>query len=183
MSTRSFIAKQIGENKFRTIYCHSDGYLTYNGAMLLDHYNTPEKLDALLNLGDISYLAPKIDPDPDSPHSFDNGKRQEGVVLAYGRDRGEKGTEAKEYTLEQLTDEDNWTEYVYFLDSNNCWKYCTSGNMTINDVKEDLNKEYESFGIERPKGYYGFLDKQIAEEFKNLQKENQSSVNPQLSFM
>ena len=52
MSTRSYIAKQIGDNKYRTIYCHSDGYLTYNGAMLLDHYNSPEKLDELLRLGD-----------------------------------------------------------------------------------------------------------------------------------
>ena len=37
MSTRSYIAKQIGDNQFHTIYCHSDGYLTHNGAMLLDH--------------------------------------------------------------------------------------------------------------------------------------------------
>ena len=86
MSTRSYIAKQIGDNKYRTIYCHSDGYLTYNGAMLLDHYNSPEKLDELLRLGDLSCLGVNINPDPSRPHSFDHKKRQDGVTVAYGRD-------------------------------------------------------------------------------------------------
>ena len=40
MSTRSFIAKQIGKDAYLTVYCHSDGYLTYNGALLLGCYNT-----------------------------------------------------------------------------------------------------------------------------------------------
>ena len=94
MSTRSLIAKKISEDKYLTIYCHSDGYLTYNGALLLDHYNSTEQVDKLLALGDISYLAERLEPDPSSPHSFDYDKRQEGVTLASGRDRGEKGTEA-----------------------------------------------------------------------------------------
>lgn len=59
MSTRSLIAKENDDGTFRTVYCHHDGYLTYNGAMLLDHYNTPERIDKLLDLGDLSFLAPK----------------------------------------------------------------------------------------------------------------------------
>ena len=90
MSTRSYIAKQIGENQYKTIYCHSDGYLTHNGAMLFDHYSNADKLDELLNLGDISYLAPNIYPDPSKPHSFKYDERQDGVIVAYGRDRGDK---------------------------------------------------------------------------------------------
>ncbi len=57
MSTRSFIAKQIEKDAYLTVYCHNDGYLTYNGALLLDCYNTPEQVDELLKLGDLSYLA------------------------------------------------------------------------------------------------------------------------------
>ena len=90
MSTRSLIAMQIEEDKYRTIYCHSDGYLTYNGAMLLDYYNTPEKVKELIDLGSISFLAKKLNPDPSKPHSFNYDERQEDVVVAYGRDRGEK---------------------------------------------------------------------------------------------
>lgn len=127
MSTRSLIAKKIGEDKYLTIYCHSDGYLTYNGALLLDHYNTPEQVDKLLALGDISYLAERLEPDPSLPHSFDYDERQEGVTLAYGRDRGEKGTEAREATLADLDDESNWTEYVYIYDENGKWKYFKAG--------------------------------------------------------
>lgn len=82
MSTRSLIAKKIGEDKYLTIYCHSDGYLTYNGALLLDHYNLTDQVDKLLALGDISYLAERLEPDPSLPHSFDYDKRQEGVTLA-----------------------------------------------------------------------------------------------------
>lgn len=107
ISTRSYIAKKIGEDEYLTIYCHADGYLTYNGAMLLDHYNTPERVDALLALGDLSTLQEKLEPDPNLPHSFDYNERQEGVTVAYGRDRGETGTEARVATLADLNDESN----------------------------------------------------------------------------
>ena len=104
MSTRSYIAKQIDTNKYLTIYCHSDGYLTYNGAMLIDYYNTEEKVDALLKLGNISFLEKKLYPDPGKEHSFDYDKRQEGVVVAYGRDRGDKDSEAFVAAMEDLDD-------------------------------------------------------------------------------
>ena len=40
MSTRSFICVEQDDGSYKGVYCHSDGYLTYNGAMLLDHYNS-----------------------------------------------------------------------------------------------------------------------------------------------
>lgn len=43
MSTRSFIAKQTGEDEYLTVYCHSDGYLTYNGALLLTATTRPNR--------------------------------------------------------------------------------------------------------------------------------------------
>ena len=88
MSTRSFIAKQTGADEYLTVYCHSDGYLTYNGALLLDCYNTPEQVDELLKLGDLSYLAESLHPNPGMPHAFDYDKRQSGVTVAYGRTEG-----------------------------------------------------------------------------------------------
>lgn len=73
MSTRSFIAEETGENKYRAVYCHNDGYLTYNGAMLLDHYDSAEAVKHLIDLGDVSFIAQRPDPDPLKPHGFDIG--------------------------------------------------------------------------------------------------------------
>ena len=128
MSTRSFIAKQTGEDEYLTVYCHSDGYLTYNGALLLDCYNTPEQVDELLKLGDLSYLAESLYPNPDYPHSFDYGERQSGVTVAYGRDRGDKDVAAVRMTMAQLDDPNNWTEYVYIFTQENEWKYFAAGH-------------------------------------------------------
>ena len=55
----------------RKIYCHFDGYLTHNGALLLDHYNSPEKVKELIDVGDISVLAKNLNPDPTRKHGFD----------------------------------------------------------------------------------------------------------------
>lgn len=168
MSTRSFIAKQIGEDQYRTVYCHSDGYLTYNGALLLDHYNTPEKVDELLALGDLSVLDTRLYPDPDRPHSFDYDKRQDGVTVAYARDRGDRDTQADIKSLAQLDDPNNWTAYVYIYTKDNEWKYFRAGHSQegLRDVDEDLETAYAEYNLTRPKGYYGFLSESVVEELR-----------------
>lgn len=142
MSTRSFIAKQIGEDQYRTIYCHSDGYLEHNGKVLLAFYNTPEQVDELLALGDLSFLDERPNPDPSQVHSFNNNERQEGVTLAYGRDRGEQGTEAKDMTLAQLDNPDNWTEFVYIFTPDDQWKYFETGQAEqgLRSVQDALDR-------------------------------------------
>ena len=172
MSTRSFIAKQIGEDQYRTVYCHSDGYLTYNGAMLLDRYNTPKKVDELLALGDLSVLNKNLYPNPDRPHGFDYDKRQEDVTVAYGRDRGDRDTQAETKTLAELDDPNNWTAYVYIFTQENTWKYFRAGHSAegLRDVKEDLEQEYAAYGLVRPEGYYGFLSEDIAKQLREEQE-------------
>lgn len=168
MSTRSFIAKQTGEDEYLTVYCHSDGYLTYNGALLLDCYNTPEQVDELLKLGDLSYLAESLYPNPDYPHSFDYGERQSGVTVAYGRDRGDKDVAAVRMTMAQLDDPNNWTEYVYIFTQENEWKYFAAGHSQdgLRDVAEDLEAEYGAYGIRRPQGYHGVITNSLVERIK-----------------
>ena len=56
MSTNSLIAMKTKEGKFRFVYCHSDGYLGYNGMILNDYYKDYNKVEKLINLGDISSL-------------------------------------------------------------------------------------------------------------------------------
>lgn len=62
MSTRSFICKYDTDKKaYRAIYCHFDGYVKGVGAMLDAIYDTESKVDALLDLGDISSLEPTVE--------------------------------------------------------------------------------------------------------------------------
>ena len=177
MSTRSFIAKQIGDDEYLTIYCHSYGYLSYNGAMLIDHYNSEEKVDELLKLGDLSCLCKKLNPDPSKPHSFDYDERQEDVTIAYGRDRGDKNIEAQTLTMKQLDDPDNWTDYVYVFNKDNGWKYFKSGQSEkgLRDIEEDLKKEYAMYGTERIPNHYGFVTQNIVDYLLEQQGLNTSS--------
>lgn len=99
MATRSLIGIMT-ENGIRAIYCHFDGYLSHVGAILCEHYATFERAEALINLGGISTLAPKLAPesefaepeyDSNGPdpvrHSFETP--QKDVTVAYHRDRKE----------------------------------------------------------------------------------------------
>ena len=139
MATRSLIAKQVGEDKFRTIYCHWDGYLEHNGKVLLEHYNTHEKLDELLGLGSISFLAPKVNPDPDKPHTFENP--QQDVVQAYARDRGDEFHPAQDLSYQELTDERSWADYVYVFGEDGKWRYAQpwQEDKSLKDLDEAVN--------------------------------------------
>ena len=59
MSTRSYIGVLGPEGPNPTvkfIYCHWDGNPEHNGLMLAKNFDTPYKVDKLLELGDISAL-------------------------------------------------------------------------------------------------------------------------------
>jgi len=100
MSTRSRIGMVQDDGKVISIYCHWDGYPSNNGAILLKSYKDKEKVARLISLGDISSLEAEIEPKAETApgrysdtkdkmvkHTFDTP--QAGVVIAYGRDRGE----------------------------------------------------------------------------------------------
>ena len=88
MSTRSYITMKTGDDTYRGVYCHYDGYLEYNGRLLLEHYNTQERVEKLLSLGCISSLKEKLEPEAGSRHCFDTPDKD--VTVFYGKDRGEK---------------------------------------------------------------------------------------------
>lgn len=73
------------------IYCHWDGYPENQMPILTGSYSTPEKVQELLALGNLSYLAESIG----EKHDF--GKDVEGWCMAYGRDRGDSKQEAQLY--------------------------------------------------------------------------------------
>jgi hypothetical protein len=88
MSTRSNIAfYDTKAGCVLSIYCHCDGYPKGVGAMLNANYTTESAVRALVALGNLSVLDPKLAPPPGVAHSFD--KPLDGVTIAYHRDRGD----------------------------------------------------------------------------------------------
>lgn len=176
MSTRSLICVEQDDGTYKGVYCHSDGYLTYNGAMLLDHYNSKQKAEEIIALGDLSLLCEKLYPDPDRPHSFNYDERQEDVTVAYGRDRGEKNTEARTISLESA--KESWCEYMYVFGKDGKWRYfyLCEDKPELRDVETDLALEFERMGISRPMGEYGFFPQSRIDELKKEQAQMQKSV-------
>lgn len=138
MSTRSIIAKQVDEDKYLTIFCHYNGYPDDNGATLVKHYNTPERVDALLALGDLEVLCEKIEPTPQTAHTAD--VPQPGVTVAMQRDMHLSGCEAVEMTREELIEpEYEGIEYTYVFSQDGKWLYFPTGEeYEWRDLKEDL---------------------------------------------
>ena len=91
MSTRSNICKKLPDGTIKHIYCHWDGHPSHNGQTLKEHYTDEAKVDALLELGDLSVLGPEIGEKQDFN---DRSTHNENWCLAYGRDRGETNIEA-----------------------------------------------------------------------------------------
>jgi hypothetical protein len=110
MATRSTIALEFADGTVQQVYCHWDGYLDHNGKILQEHYSDPFKLRELIDLGDLSSLAPSIG----SQHAF--GKAPEGECTFYGRDRNESGCGAKRFKdYEDYVANHQYEEYEYIL--------------------------------------------------------------------
>jgi len=117
MATRSNIAYRTPEGKIRSSYCHWDGYPAHNGEMLRRYYKDFDKVKALVDLGQISYIREQVNPSRPG-HSFETP--HEEVCVFYGRDRGEENVGYKEYD-----DVNEWIndmeEYAYLFDGNGQW--------------------------------------------------------------
>lgn len=141
MGTRSTIWIKEQENEkeyYEGIYCHWDGYLEYNGKILYENYNNEEKVKELINLGDISSLAENINPKEGEIHNFEN--KQENVVVAYHRDRGEQKHIFKKFNLNDLEQE----EFNYLYQDNE-WYLIKNGELNLLKtlLEQELGKELE----------------------------------------
>jgi hypothetical protein len=56
MATRSRIGIQLKDDSILSVYCHWDGYPQFNGAKLVEHFNSYDKASELIDGGDISAL-------------------------------------------------------------------------------------------------------------------------------
>lgn len=124
MATRSTIALEFADGTVQQVYCHWDGYLDNNGAILKEHYTDAFKLRELIDLGDLSSLGSVIG----DKHSFDipfkygtpeyeaEAELRRDICTFYGRDRGETGCEARKFKdFQEYTRECQREEYDYIL--------------------------------------------------------------------
>lgn len=122
MSTRCSIGIWKNHQPIETIFCHWDGYPEWAGAILQDHYQNPDKVQSLIDHGDLSALGPEIG----NYNTFGNRYNQ-NVCLFYARDRQEPGCEPVRYPNlhEWLTNaDDSCAEYAYlFLPEKGLWIY------------------------------------------------------------
>tara|TARA_R110000868_G_scaffold87457_3_gene244610 strand:- start:766 stop:1146 length:381 start_codon:yes stop_codon:yes gene_type:complete len=125
MATRSHIGKKLENGSIKYIYCHWDGQLNHNGKVLKEHYTDEAKIDALLELGNISILGEEIGEKQD----FDNiNAHNDKWCLAYGRDRGEPNTKAKQVT----SIEDMLQQSYHYVWDNGVWKcYASQGRELV----------------------------------------------------
>ena len=137
MSTRSAIGVMHGDN-CKAIYCHSDGYLSYNGKVLLANYDSA-KANQLVAMGDMSVLGKEIGVKID----FNDRMVYEGDNIAtqcrfYGRDRGETGIEFKTFFNDQELFEGIDAEYFYVM-KDGVWFVSEGAEWTL--LSEALAKE------------------------------------------
>ena len=131
MGTRSRIAVMHGE-VCKSVYCHWDGYLSFNGEILAKHYDSA-KANQLVALGDLSSLRPELGEEhPFSQFEVEmSGDEYDAkygnMCTFYGRDRGEKNCEWQvahsfEEFLEQVK---GCTAEYYYVMKDGEW-YCGS---------------------------------------------------------
>lgn len=122
MATRGTFAVEHADGTISQIYSHWDNYLSWNGELLLKHYNSQARAEELISHGDISKLDIKISPK--GQHSFDYP--EEGVCVYYGRDRGEEGTAPARFeNFDQYQREVDAQGYEYIY-RNDRWYVCFS---------------------------------------------------------
>ena len=109
--------------------------------MLIDHYDTPERVDALLELGDLWSLDKEL---PDGKISEEQWPR--GVTEPYHCFCDCEKEEAQIKSLEQLNDLDE-VEFVYIFTEDNRWEYfeCGMAEDGMCDLFDDLKSSYEDY--------------------------------------
>lgn len=138
MSTNALIGLQEEDSSVKTIYCHWDGYLAWAGRILLESYNTEDRVRELLSLGDISSLGESTEPSTAvAEYGFDYFVDERFRALdkptqnmmkgednfhttAYHRDRGEAWKDVKPATYPSI-DEINGMEYTYVFVPDKGW--------------------------------------------------------------
>ena len=137
MSTNSTVAVKT-EKGYKAIYVHNDGYFDYMYPMLDTWYNSKERAEALVNLGDASFIAKRLCPSQGSDHHFDHP--EEDVCIFYHRDRGEPWNQNRP-NFYPTKSEVLKTQYYTYIFENGCWTAYQGGV----EVADYDYLDYENF--------------------------------------
>jgi len=137
MSTNSTIAVQHKDGSVSQVYCHWDGYVSWNGKMLLEHYNSLLAAEKLVALGDISSLNRSIAGGVG--HTFNDPIK--GETVFYGRDRNDPNTAPSVFaTLSDYYSKFDGQEYNYLF-RNGEWEVHSYNSDGWTSVAEALEIE------------------------------------------
>ena len=147
MGTRSRIGIQLKDDSILSVYCHWDGYPSFNGKVLREFYNTKEKASELINGGDCSSIWTKDRWTGKKVAKYVN----ENIEAAeygpqYYTQRGESiDDNAPRYdeSIFDFLEKENNEEYAYIWTVNNKW-VC----MKMNQFDDDKQPEK----VEIPEG-------------------------------
>ena len=122
MSTRATITLKTKDNKYKSIYLHHDGYIEGAGYTLKTYYPTYDKVDQLLNLGNLSSLGKTPVDDPklwDMDYYFDlmkNNPNQIDLKCRTYKGRGDQDEDA--IIVDELNDDNfYWQSYNYLFEN------------------------------------------------------------------
>lgn len=109
MGTRSDIIVHLENGKWARSYCPWDGYLSYNGKILFDHYTSQSQAEALVALGNL-WLGP-------------NGKAYR-VMWPFAKPREEflaLETATIGDTIHLIWSDEDWSEFTYVWEDGKWW--------------------------------------------------------------
>jgi len=124
MSTNAVIGMQFPSGDIKSIFLHSDGYPKHTGAVLVEHYSDANKVDMLINLGDISFLGPEV---TEAPKEVLDTDEVYNFTSAYHRDRKEEFNPPRNFASSYLwmrdAMNDTSAEYGYLYKVGKGWVY------------------------------------------------------------
>jgi hypothetical protein len=130
MATRSRISIENQDGSVTSVYCHWDGHIETNGVTLNNNYNTTDKVEELIALGDLSSLYGTTE-----------------TTIAYYRDNREDFNQTPFNNIEDLFEDGfgSGVEYVYCFTKDGIWlvgyiRY-EDGSLIVDVLKEVIEEQ------------------------------------------
>tara|TARA_B100001094_G_C17946453_1_gene678263 strand:+ start:195 stop:716 length:522 start_codon:yes stop_codon:yes gene_type:complete len=160
MGTRSRIGLALGPDQIVSAYCHYDGYIQHNGRKLVEHFNTKELVEKLIDGGDMSsmYTTHTWETRPfrqviiaeDGTQSVDYPRDSDGNWIysplkaepspQYYSERGEN-VPPKMSTFDEFLSDDSGEEWCYLFTPGTGWQCWKLGWGETNTQEYDLVTE------------------------------------------
>ena len=120
MATNCFIGIKNKNGIIRGIKCTHDGYPEYAGTILTYKYLTKNKIESLIELGDISSLGEHVSPrNGNSPHTASNPQAR--TVVSYSRDSMEDCYITERITMRDIANMQVGWVYIW-EEENSFWR-------------------------------------------------------------